>query len=585
MSAKRLMILIILTTAVFLLAGCGSGEATPTVPAAVTEPTGEAPPTFTPEPSPTPLTEPLFGLATVESVQILTLESFPVQINVRVRGVFANDCTEINKIITQQEDDHFTVAVTTVQQPGAACPAGEMAFEEMIPLPVEGLDAGAYTVDVNGIQGSFSLAVDNRLPDEAEGTAVITGLVWHDLCITPATEAGEASADCIANEDGSFQANGLLDAGEPGIAGVFVTLGAGDCPASGLATAETDNDGAYRFPDLAPGDYCVSVATLSEENQAILIPGKWTFPETGIPETAVTLAAGDEIDDINFGWDYQFLPLPETSEDCENSFEFVRDLNIPDDTAFAPGATFTKRWELRNNSDCSWTTDYSLAFVGGDQMTAPDNVPLPQAVAPGQTVEIAIEMVAPETVGTYRGNWQVANAAGEPFGINGVIEDAIWLQIKVREDVEPNATAAPNSAVIGGVVWDDFCNSANPGASCFEFPAGSGNFMGDGSLNRGESVLRDITLSLAGGVCVSGAFPAASSVLETAVTDVNGLYRFENLPAGSYCVFMDALSPANVNALIPGNWTWPAAGVGQWTVVLIEGEQALDIDFGWDYQE
>jgi len=25
--------------------------------------------------------------------------------------------------------------------------------------------------------------------------------------------------------------------------------------------------------------------------------------------------------------------------------------------------------------------------------------------------------------------------------------------------------------------------------------------------------------------------------------------------------------------------------VGQQTVVLIEGEQALDIDFGWDYQE
>ncbi|MCZ7673964.1 MAG: YgdI/YgdR family lipoprotein [Chloroflexi bacterium] len=48
MSAKRLTILIVLTTAVFLLAGCGSGEATPTVPAAVTEPTGEAPPHFHP---------------------------------------------------------------------------------------------------------------------------------------------------------------------------------------------------------------------------------------------------------------------------------------------------------------------------------------------------------------------------------------------------------------------------------------------------------------------------------------------------------------------------------------------------------
>jgi inhibitor of cysteine peptidase len=38
-------------------------------------------------------------------------------------------------------------------------------FEESIPLDVVGLPAGTYTVDVNGVTGSFTLDVDNQLPE------------------------------------------------------------------------------------------------------------------------------------------------------------------------------------------------------------------------------------------------------------------------------------------------------------------------------------------------------------------------------------------------------------------------------------
>ena len=325
---------------------------------------------------------------------------------------------------------------------------------------------------------------------------------------------------------------------------------------------------------------------MSDDNQALLIPGSWTFPESGIPETAVSLTDNEISDNINFGWDYEFLPLPDANADCDNRFEYVQDLNIPDNTTFTPGAEFSKRWELRNNSDCPWTTDYSVVFVGGEQMSAPDNVPLTHAIAPGETIEIAIDMIAPEfRQESYRGNWQMADASGEPFGIDGVIEDAFWLQIQVREAVEPQPTAEPNSAAIGGVIWDDYCINANPGRGCWEYPADSGLFIGDGTLSGGEVRLGGITISLSGGVCSPGDFPQASTVISTAVTDETGSYLFDNLSAGSYCLFMDALSSENVNFLIPGNWTWPAIGVGQQTVVLIEGEQALDIDFGWDYQE
>jgi hypothetical protein len=52
-----------------------------------------------------------------------------------------------------------------------------------------------------------------------------------------------------------------------------------------------------------------------------------------------------------------------------------------------------------------------------------------------------------------------------------------------------------------------------------------------------------------------------------------------------YCIFMDALSDENVDSLIPGNWTYPATGVGRYTFFLDPGEQALDLDFGWDYAD
>jgi inhibitor of cysteine peptidase len=38
-------------------------------------------------------------------------------------------------------------------------------FSETIPLEVQGLKAGNYTVNVNGITGSFELAVDNTLDE------------------------------------------------------------------------------------------------------------------------------------------------------------------------------------------------------------------------------------------------------------------------------------------------------------------------------------------------------------------------------------------------------------------------------------
>ena len=69
---------------------------------------------------------------------------------------------------------------------------------------------------------------------EANSTGSISGLVWHDLCASgaPGNPApSETPAGCVSTPDGSYAANGLLEAGESGISGVFVRLGSGACPA------------------------------------------------------------------------------------------------------------------------------------------------------------------------------------------------------------------------------------------------------------------------------------------------------------------------------------------------------------------
>lgn len=589
---KKSALFILLLFCISLLISCGGEEptddATPD-----TEPTEMPTPTLAPT---TPI--PMNGEAPVDSIEIMIMESFPVQVSVRVRGELQDGCTEIDQIETTRDEQQFNVVMTTLRPADAVCTEAVVPFDETIPLDVLDLPAGTYAVDVNGRTGSFTLEADNTLleaePTEeptseptATASGIINGKVWHDLCAVSVAEDGTetvTSAGCIANADNTrFQADGLYEGVEPGIADITVLLGEGECPSSGLAATVTDDAGDFVFTDLAAGSYCVSVDDTASENVA-LPPGLWTFPQGFIAETAVTLADGEVISDINFGWDFELLPVSDIDlANCTNSFEFVEDLNIPDDSVFAPQTEFVKSWRLRNDGTCPWTSGYSLVQVGGDTVTEITSVPLPRFVAPGETIDLSITVIAPEVEGTYRSNWQLSDTNDNPFGVGGLIEETFWVQFDVGV---PEATAEPNSAVIGGVVWEDFCRVTDDGPTRGCVQVEDSNFYtADGTLNFGEGRLSGITVLLSADACPDDGVFTNASILETAVTDDAGLYRFENLDEGLYCVAIDALSPANVDLLIPGTWTWPALGTGRLGINLTAGEERLEVDFGWDYQD
>lgn len=105
---------------------------------------------------------PTIGLASVDEIDILILESFPIQINVIVKGNLPDPCTEISEVLQEKEGNTFFITIKTYSFSGF-CIQVLAPFEEIIPLEVYGLPAGTYTVDVNGVQDTFDLLVDNIL--------------------------------------------------------------------------------------------------------------------------------------------------------------------------------------------------------------------------------------------------------------------------------------------------------------------------------------------------------------------------------------------------------------------------------------
>lgn len=120
---------------------------------------------------------------------------------------------------------------------------------------------------------------------------------------------------------------------------------------------------------------------------------------------------------------------------CINSMSFVKDVTISDGQQVNPGQKFTKTWRVYNNGTCTWTPYYSFVYVSGDQMSG-RNVNIPTYVAPGQTVDISVDMVAPNYSGTYRGYWQLRGSNGTNFGAT------VWCKVRVQGSA-PAPTATP----------------------------------------------------------------------------------------------------------------------------------------------
>jgi len=166
--------------------------------------------------------------------------------------------------------------------------------------------------------------------------------------------------------------------------------------------------------------------------------------------------------------------------------QFVADVTVPDGTAFGAGAAFRKTWRLKNIGTCTWTTSYTLVFDSGEKMGAPSAINLPASVAPGQTIDLSVDMIAPAASGHYFGYWKFKNASGVPFGIGSTGDKSFWVEINVggassvgvAYDFTANAASASWSSGAGVLAFPGTENSASGFGLRRDRPQFEGDFIG-----------------------------------------------------------------------------------------------------------
>lgn len=104
--------------------------------------------------------------ATVEKIDLLELESFPVKINAGLSGYLSDGCTEIERVEQERSENVFELKVITRRPKDAICTMQLAPFEESVPLDVYGLPAGEYVVRVGDVETAFTLNADNILKSE-----------------------------------------------------------------------------------------------------------------------------------------------------------------------------------------------------------------------------------------------------------------------------------------------------------------------------------------------------------------------------------------------------------------------------------
>jgi uncharacterized protein YkwD len=142
---------------------------------------------------------------------------------------------------------------------------------------------------------------------------------------------------------------------------------------------------------------------------------------------------------------------PANAADCTNSASFVADVTIPDNTNVAGGTTFTKTWRISNTGTCIWGPDYKLTHYSDELLGAPPSVPLP-ITNPGQTADISVNLVAPNTNGTHRGNFVVENPKGLIMKVGD--DSRLWviINVTVTTAITPSLTATALSSTTSNLV-------------------------------------------------------------------------------------------------------------------------------------
>ncbi len=229
--------------------------------------------------------------ATVESLKVMILESFPVQVQAIVSGYFPDGCVQLDTIKVDQSGNDLILTINTLRPAGdVACTEALVPFEENVPLDVYGLPAGTYTVIAQDKTASFDLSVDN-VPQEPPTEEIPSATVYLEKMTVNLMESFpvQVNVDLSGNlPDSCTKVQDITSSREGNVFTIELTASRPDGDVA-CATVLTpfDETVSLDVEGLPAGEYTVNAGDLTEtftleiDNIAQLEPSSCREPQDG----------------------------------------------------------------------------------------------------------------------------------------------------------------------------------------------------------------------------------------------------------------------------------------------------------------
>ena len=408
---------------------------------------------------------------------------------------------------------------TTTAADGTYSFSGVLAFQNY--LLCETQPVGYAVGNANGTAGSNQITLTNL---------AASGSANNNFGALVGSLVGSVYQDTGAGTAANFN-NGVRDAGEPGIAGVTVTLTGTDATGAAVnRSVTTDASGNYSFDDLltaGAGGYTVTEGAIPPAAGTFL-DGKTTAGGAGGTATAVnTLPSA--ISAINLGagvqtTGYIFGELPNGS--ISGTVYVDRNRNDTMDATPTDGRISGVTLTLRDGTSCSAGTVFGTTTTGADGSYSFSGI------AGGGTYTICETQPVGYADGTVNPGTNGASSAANSITLTNLAASG-----------SANNNFGERVGRLTGSVYVDFSAAT---------PANTNN----GIRDAGEAGIAGVTITL------TGTDATGAAVNRTATTDANGDYAFDDLltaGAGGYTVTEGAIPPA-AGRFNDGKTTAGAAG-------------------------